>query len=390
MRLHYCANLVTKIIKNDCLKIAMKMCSKLSLVFLFVGLFFTGEVMSQKTDPKIELADSIYYSDPDRSCKLCNEALVKAKGNADYDIIADAQMCLARYYLLKTNYSFCERNIKASIIHFEKLNNKSRLASAFNLYAILYDRLGEKQKSYDYQNEAIRLFKEIENIQGMSNIMNNLANAYISDNRLSQAKEILDEIETYKDRISQGSLYFFYQNYGYLMLNSQKYKDALSYFEKALKIAQERKMRDSEITAFTFIAKTHIKLKRFDEANRILLKAETLAEAGNLEYEIQEIYEVQKELFTIQKNAGELERVNNKIEAFEKRKLEEEEQKTKVEIEQRKQELKDKLDQQRKALRDKKAELEERRKPDVTIIVIIGFAVLLFTGFLFYRSKKRS
>ena len=87
------------------------MVTKIRYYFLISCLMISVNLRSQKTDPEIELADSIYYSDPDRSCKLCEEAEKRAKSNSDYDIIADAQLCKARYYLLKTDYVKAEKNI---------------------------------------------------------------------------------------------------------------------------------------------------------------------------------------------------------------------------------------------------------------------------------------
>jgi tetratricopeptide (TPR) repeat protein len=381
-------------IKQDCHNPVSYMKLQKQIIYYFIFfccafLIFSEKLHAQNVDEKIELADSIYYSNPDRSCKLCDEALISAKAASDLDNTADAQMCLARYYLLKTNYTLFEANLKPAIKRFKKTNSKSRLASAFNLYGIYFNRIGNKQKSYDYHNESIRLFKEIDNIQGMSNIMVNLANAYIEDNRLAQAKEILDEIETYKDRLSQGTLYFYFQNYGLLMFANSNFNLAIDYFEKALKIAKEERMRDTELTASTLIAKTYIKLKRFADAEKLLANLEKTALAEDFDFEIQEIFEVQKELFTTQNKNVELEKVIEKIAVFEAQKSKELKERDLADYKHKSTLLKNKLKQQRDLLKQKEVRMREENKPNYLVPIGIASAIILLVVFLIYKGKRK-
>lgn len=353
-------------------------------------LIFSTKVQSQKTDPKIELADSIYYSDPDRSCQLCEEAEKRAKSNSDYDIIADAQLCKARYYLLKTDYKRAERNIVNAINHFEKLGNKNRLASAYNLYSIFYGRMNDITKSYDYQNEAIRLFKETKNIQGMTNLMNNLANAYIQDGRLSHAKEILDEIVTYKDRISQPSLYFYFQNYGYYLMVCEKQKEAIENFNKALSIAQNQKMRDSEITAMTYIGRAYLRWKKFKDAELILSQAELLAKAIELDFELTEIYLAQIDLFKAQNNSTAVSKAQSNLSNLEAKMKAKIIYQDKIRKEKKIKEL-----EIRKKIRKKEKELLEARSVDrnknrLMIPLVIGGVLLIIGSVLIFRRKRQS
>lgn len=270
------------------------------LISCVVLVLCANNLFSQHASTKIELADSVYYSDPDKSCKLCMEAEKEAKKNGDLDIVADARLCKARYHLLKADYRRAEKNISLAIERFTKIGSKNRLASAFNLYAIYYERIGQKQKSYDYQNESIRLFRETKNIQGMSNIMNNLANAYVDDNRLSLAKELLDEIEGYKDRMSQSALYFYYQNRGYLQLRSRELQESLKSFSQALQITEDQKMIDSKITILTLMAEVYLELKKINMAENVLMKAEKIAESGSYIFELSEVYAGMNELYLAQ------------------------------------------------------------------------------------------
>lgn len=273
--------------------------SRIGYIFFFILFSKSIYSQSQKASDLLDIADSIYYADPDKSCKLCLDAYKLAGVEADFMSRADAQVCLARYYLLKSDYIKTKKYIERSIQEYKNLRGKDeskikdRLGIAYNLYSILYFRLGEDQKSYDYQNEAIRLFKENGNIQGMIHIMTNLSNSYIKDKRLEQAQTLLDEIYSYKDRMSQTALYFYQQNMGLLRMEQGNYNEALSWFVKALKTAQTQAMRDSEITVMTLTGKTYALIGNYGKANAILKKAEKLAIAQNLEYELNEVYRQQ-------------------------------------------------------------------------------------------------
>jgi tetratricopeptide (TPR) repeat protein len=275
------------------------------LFFSFLDTSFYAN--AQKASTLIDRADSVYYSDPKKSCEFCYKALKKAETEGDYLTRADAQLCIARYYLLKSEYKKVKEFIthaidqyKSSLNTKDASTNKRRLASAYNLYAILYYRLGQNERSYDYQNEAIRLFKEVDDVKGMVNMMNNLANAYIEDNRLGQAATLLDEIYSYYDRISQESFYFYEQNMGLLRFVQKKYAEALDWFKKALTTAQTLSMRDSEITALTLVGKAYTSLKNYAMANETFQQAEKLASEQNQQYELDKVYEEQAEMLKAQ------------------------------------------------------------------------------------------
>ncbi|HYG51813.1 MAG TPA: tetratricopeptide repeat protein, partial [Flavobacteriales bacterium] len=323
------------------------------------------------------------------------EALKQAEKEANRLVTADAQICLARYYLLKEGYEKTKKLIDKSISQLKLLVDgknekqiKSRLASVYNLYSILHYRLGQNQKSYDYQNEAVRLFREIDDIHGMTHIMHNLANSYITDNRLSQAKAMLEEIGNYKDRISLQSLYFYYQNYGLYYMKSGNHKEAHDSFTEALSIAQSQKMVDSEITVLTLLGKLAVATKMYKQAYGVLKEAEEKALEANLEYELKEVYTQQVEMNKGMGKFNEMQEIEAKLLAL----TQNNEAKIRVEYEKKRKEdsLKIAKSKELMVLREKELlEAHRRRQMMFIYIPVIGGIVIGAVIFFVLRARNK-
>ena len=228
-----------------------------------------------------DIAKSIYYSIPDSSIGYCEEAEELSKKN-NLDIqFAYSLHCECRYLLLKGDIKATIEKLNKAISIFEKEKELKGLAKAYSLKSIALGRLGKKTEELDYLIKAKNIYLSLNDKEGLSNVFPNLANAYNDFGQYQNALSTLEEHQ--KLNIPKSSHEFYIEvNYGLIYYNQNKIAEALMHFEKAVAIAREYKMLDSEITGVTHIAECYQSLNNLEKAQTYYQNALSLATENHL------------------------------------------------------------------------------------------------------------
>jgi len=119
------------------------------LCSLFVIMFCVGQVTAQNKYVKqlVNKGHQVYSFDPTESFSLCKQAQEEAQLSNDHLYDGSISICLARYYILVTNYELATLELNKAEIFFQQKNDKSNLAETYSLKSILLGRLGEDQKA---------------------------------------------------------------------------------------------------------------------------------------------------------------------------------------------------------------------------------------------------
>ena len=352
------------------------------------ALLKTTTVPKERATLLVDIAKSIYYSIPDSSIGYCEEAEALSKKHNLEVQLAYSLHCECRYLLLKGDIKATIEKLNAAIIIFEKQNELKGLAKAYSLKSIALGRLSKKEEELDYLIKAKNIHLSLNDKEGLSNVLPNLANAY---NDLGQYQNALNTLEEHqKLNLPKTSHQFYIEvNYGLIYFNQHKITEALEHFETAVNIAHEYKMLDSEITGITHIAECYQSLNNLTKAQEYYKSALALATENHLLVEekdalkgIIDLYEKEKDynsaFFTLKRlkliedsllNIEKIKSINDiehKLQLTEKEKI---------------------IAEQSLSLEKEKVELASSKNNTLMLIaglVIIGIAFI----FLFYYNSK--
>ncbi|CAG5081554.1 SpoIIE family protein phosphatase [Parvicella tangerina] len=273
----------------------------------------------------LELADELYYSNPDSSYKLC-KSLEESELNSAQK--AELSMLLARYNILTTDYEGAEIELQKAKKLFEEIDSQMGIARVYGLQSILAMRLGEHVKSMNLVKKKYGIYVDLDFVEGQSNPLINISGNYLELNKPDSALIYMKKLEKIKEHIGTASFYFYYQNWGRYYDQIGEYEVAEQHFLKALKIAEEEEMTDSKATVLMMIGELYLSQKKYDLAIKYANMSYAFSDANDLIYEKRDALSVlvgiadeqqdflsafkfQKELSELEKEILNIEKINN-------------------------------------------------------------------------------
>ena len=281
--------------------------------FYIIALLFSQSLFSQQKndcEKLMELADSLYFSNPDSSYSVSIEFEKCARKSNNLPLIARSNVSLGRYLLLKSDLE--EANIKlnnASKIYTD-LNDWSGIGTVLKLKSNLQSRIGNENESTKLLDEALTMFRKGNNTKGIINSLLNLSIRYFKSKEFDKAEATLKEIEDNFSSLSKTDRYFFHQNKGIFLLETNRLDEAIRELNQAHALAMEDKMIDSEATILVYIGKYYRLKKVFDESKTQLERSISIAKENLLDHELSETYE---ELILLHKDMGNFEEAYNTL-----------------------------------------------------------------------------
>lgn len=249
----------------------------------------------------IDIAKSIYYSIPDSSIGYCEQAEEISKKNNLEVQLAYSLNCECRYLLLKGDIKTSIEKINQSITLFEKHNELNGLAKAYSQKSIALGKLNNSTEKIVYLYKAKDIYSKLNDKPGIVSVLSNLANTYISHNQYSLALKALDECALL-NLPKSGDEFFVELNYGNVFFGLDDQEKAISHYKKAIEVAHQFKMLDSEITGLTNLAESYLKQKNISESKNTYLKALQLAKENNLMVEESDALKGMTDLFELEED----------------------------------------------------------------------------------------
>ena len=256
-------------------------------IFLFL---LSCTVFSQSDfDVKIEIADRIYNANPDSSYKICMGIDTTHSKKLDQGRLSLSKV---RVLLLMTDYESCERELLNAEKIFLTLNNKPLLANTYSLKSILLKRLGEMRAGINMLKKAYEINLEINNYSAQASNMNNLSMDFIDVDNPDSSKLCLLKLEGLKEHMGDDQFYYVNQNWGKYYQYTKEYDLALTYFQEALKIAEEFQMEDSKATILMLIGLNYEEMNDLVNAEKYAYMSYAFSSNNNLIFEKSEAIEV--------------------------------------------------------------------------------------------------
>jgi len=245
------------------------------------SLLKTTNVPEKRAILLIDIAKSIYYSIPDSSIGYCEDAeKLSRKNNLDVQL-AHSLHCECRYLILKGDIKTAIEKLNNAISIFEKHKELSGLAKVYSLKAVAIGKLNKTEEQIEYLLKSKSIYSQINDSVGISNVLTNLAHAYIESHQYLLALKSLDEHS--KLNIPKSGHEFYVEvHYGNIYYHLNQLDEAIIHFKKCVQVAHQYKMLDSEITGLTHLAECYQKQKNIPEAKSHFFQALDLARQNQL------------------------------------------------------------------------------------------------------------
>ena len=338
---------------------------------------------------KIARADNIYYTYPVSSYNICMSIDTSVLSKENQGILSLSKV---RVLLLMTDYESCERELLNAEDIFSNLSSQQLLANTYSLKSILLERLGEKRAAINMLLKSYDISVELGEFSSQATNMNNLSMWYIETDQPDSAKYCLATVEKLKDHISESQYYYLNQNWGRYYQYVKEYEVALTYFNKALKVAEDLGMTDSKATILMYIGLNYEEMNQIENAEKYAYMSYAFSEVNNLIYEKSEALlvmqnlaekkgdyktalEFQKELIAVNDTIFNLEKLNRVKQV-----------KSKLELAEKEKEIaSEKAISAKKDLENKTV---EARNNMLTLSLIAVGLILISLAYAFVKNKK--
>lgn len=123
---------------------------------------------------------------------MLQETIKQRKALNDNDGVANATASLGLAYKHSGKYSLAKEHVLSALIYFQQHNLKHDSASQLHNISEIYNQLFNSEQATHYAKQAIALSKEIGHQKAYSGSLQSLANAYLQQGRLVDARKSLD------------------------------------------------------------------------------------------------------------------------------------------------------------------------------------------------------
>lgn len=236
-------------------------------------------------------AEAVYEQSPDSAFRLTRKVLTLASPEQHSQSIAEAHRILGEVFL--TQGVFGE-----AIKHFLQALRIRQAGEDVGQEAHLHNRLGAtyqlaRQKELAFQNYRIaqRLYRQINDTQGLAMTFSNLGHFYEKQAQYDSARWFERKALTLyaQGRDFEGKADVF-DNLGSIFEDEERYDSAYSYFAKAFRINDSLGRENAAIINLNNIADTYRKRKQYDKARQLSRQAlQRAAQIGN-RYQIRSAY----------------------------------------------------------------------------------------------------
>ncbi len=172
-------------------------------------------------------------------------------------------------------YEIAQSYYLAAARQYNSINDSVGLGQMYNNIGEVYKKLGQFDKSLEYQLLSIKLKKSDLNSQRLT--LYNIGEIYIGlkdyDKALDYLNRALDMAKLTNDK---RVIAYCYWSYGVIKANQKKYTDAIGFYLLSEKLWAELGEKRSLIQTYQDFALAYQGLKNFTRANEYLIKAQAL------------------------------------------------------------------------------------------------------------------
>ncbi len=227
-------------------------------------------------------------------------AIKLAQNNKDTRFQSELLQEIAMMYLRKSEYETALEYLDQSIDICENFDDKKGLAISKRLLGILFGHINSFEKALNFTFEALKLEKSFEpkNELTIAGIYNNIAIIFRLMHKYDDSLKYHFKALEIRKKLNDPQIGSSYNNIGIIYELLNKNELALEYIIKSFNLNKKKANNSTAlINNYTNLGNLYTKLKRYEEAEKALLKGMEIAEkfgamskSGNLHYNLYELY----------------------------------------------------------------------------------------------------
>ena len=255
--------------------------------YIYIIFIFSTIVLGQDKieNNEIQRYYFIYKNNTDTDLDKAYSAIKKAfdlsKLTEDKNWLAKTAYGVGYCNYLYEKDSISEVYLNEAINYAKNINDNEILAKALNVKGSIYSYKNKNKKALEYFHESIKYSEKLEKLSNnTSNVLNNIANIYITEHDTINAKKYYHEaIKIQRKNKLEKSLSNTYNSLGVLYMDTNK-DSALYYVNNSLTLAVNNKLEYDLIDKYLNIGVIYLNfndVNNYDKAKYNLIKALKLA-----------------------------------------------------------------------------------------------------------------
>lgn len=224
---------------------------------------------------------------PEKAIEIANQALKIAEANHLLSGKLEAMINIAEIQVMMTyTLPAMEMTLKARDLAIQ-LNDKRNLGHTYRIQGKIHLLMGDYTKSINYCFQALQLFEDCHDEDGMFKTENDIGVVYSYMDNDTKALEyftlVLNKAKTNKD---QKGLSYSLNNLGNLYENNKKYKQAETNFRAALEISKQTKQLYYQAINHMNLARICQRTGKFEESRMHYDQAISINSAMGNKYDL--------------------------------------------------------------------------------------------------------
>ena len=235
----------------------------------------------EKVDLLLTLSKAYWYSNRDTALFYASEALQLSKDISYARGVAEAYRYIGVSNMFGARSHIAKPYLDTALKLFQNLHDTPGIAATYNNIGVLFQKdLGKFPESIVAFEQALKLFKQLGNLEGQGSALNYIGLGYQFQGNFQKAIEYLLQGLEVRKKIKdiQGAM-FSLTRVGDLYQMLEQNEVALKYYMEALHLATENKAKPLSDT-YAAIAKVYMESKHYEEAKKYI----DLALKGNSDW----------------------------------------------------------------------------------------------------------
>lgn len=194
----------------------------------------------------------------DEALEYLQLAVIESLYRYDKKREGDNYIDIARVYLKLEDYGKTMQYVDDAILIYKELDDKEGLANAYNLHGNVYEKKGMPNSAIIKYNNSLEIFRGIVNQSGIAHTLNNIGVVYYSEKEykkalesFTKAYELFTKIDI-KEGIAETK-----KNMGMVYAQMGKFNLAIESLLKSLEMAREYNLKSLISTIYSELSQTY-------------------------------------------------------------------------------------------------------------------------------------
>ncbi len=238
------------------------------LLQLFVTINFASGTDRNKLKNLNDRADEIMLDSPDEAIRILKQVISNCGEDEFRDIRAKALKSMGIVHYYQQNFRQSQEYYEQALAIYKELNDQEGVASILNNVGTIYERQGDYSQALKKYNESAKAFGQIDNGKKKETIaLANIGNVYYTLGRFDKALEFLSQALSNSEEMNDSAgMAPSFNNIGNIYLSLKDWNTAIDFYTKAEKIHLKLGEKQKLSTVYNNIGEAYLGLNKIPEA----------------------------------------------------------------------------------------------------------------------------